>query len=74
MGIFVIQGPVSYGEQLLIYLASFHKFHCQLLHSSLVKILKSLKAGMMMPEVICFPGGYFRRVIYGLGLYMTDYL
>ena len=51
----------------------FHKFCHQLLHLSLAKILKSLKPGMMTPEVICFPGGHFRKVIYGLGPYIADY-
>ncbi|KAF8224104.1 hypothetical protein L208DRAFT_1513386 [Tricholoma matsutake] len=54
--------------------ASFHKFHHQLLHSSLAKILESLKPGMTMPEVVHFPDGHFRKVIYGLGPYITDYL
>ena len=53
--------------------AGFHKFCCQLLHSSLAKILESLKPGMTTPEVVCFPDGHFRRVIYRLGLYIADY-
>jgi hypothetical protein len=53
--------------------ASFHKFHYQLLHSSLAKILESFKPGMTMPEVVHFPDGHFRRVIYRLGPYIADY-
>jgi hypothetical protein len=53
--------------------ASFRKFHRQLLHSSLAKILESLKPGMTTPEIIRFPDGHFRRVIYGLGPYIADY-
>jgi len=28
---------------------------------------------MTTPEVVCFPDGHFRRVIYGLGPYIADY-
>jgi hypothetical protein len=28
---------------------------------------------MTMPEVVRFPDGHFRRVIYGLGHYIADY-
>ncbi|KAH9014908.1 hypothetical protein EDB83DRAFT_2232892, partial [Lactarius deliciosus] len=51
----------------------FRKFRRQLLHSLLATILESLKAGMTTPEVTCFPDGHFRKVIYGLGPYITDY-
>jgi hypothetical protein len=53
--------------------AGFRKFRRQLLHSSLAKILESLKPGMTTPEVVRFPDGKFRRVIYGLGPYIADY-
>jgi hypothetical protein len=53
--------------------AGFRKFRRQLLHSSLAKILESLKPGMMTPEIVCFPDGHFRKVIYGLGPYIADY-
>ena len=39
--------------------AGFHKFRRQLLHSSLAKILESLKPGMTTPEVVRFPDGHF---------------
>lgn len=52
---------------------AFRKFRRQLLHSSLAKILKPLKPGMTTPEVIRFPDGHFRKVIYGLGPYIADY-
>lgn len=52
---------------------NFRKFRRQLLHSSLTKILEPLKDGMMMPEVVSFPDGHFRKVIYGLGPYIADY-
>lgn len=51
----------------------FRKFKKQLLHSSLSKILLSLKPSMSIPEVAHFGDGHFRRVIYGLGLYIADY-
>lgn len=53
--------------------AGFRKFRRQLLHSSLAKILESLKPGMTTPEIVRFPDGHFRRVIYGLGPYIADY-
>jgi Plavaka transposase len=37
-------------------------------------MLNSLKPGMATPEVIRFPDGHFRRVIYGLSPYIADYL
>jgi hypothetical protein len=51
----------------------FRKFRRQLLHSSLAKILEPLKPGMTTPEVVRFPDGHFRKVIYGLGPYIADY-
>jgi Plavaka transposase len=53
--------------------ANFRKFRCQLLHSSLAKILESLKPFMTEPEIVRCADGYFRRVIYGLGPYIADY-
>ncbi|KAG1869944.1 hypothetical protein F4604DRAFT_1584059, partial [Suillus subluteus] len=51
----------------------FRKFRRQLFHSSLSKILQSLKPGMTKPKVARFGDGHFRRVIYGLGPYIADY-
>ena len=53
--------------------AAFRKFQHQLLHSSHAKVLESLKAGMMFPEVVRFFDGHFRKAIYGLGPYIADY-
>ena len=53
--------------------AAFRKFRRQLLHSSLAKMLESLKPGMTIPEIVRFPDGHFRKVIYGLGPYIADY-
>ena len=36
-------------------------------------MLETLKPGMTTPEIIRFPDGHFRRVIYGLGPYIADY-
>ena len=47
--------------------ASYRKFHQQPLHTSLAKILDTLKPGMKMPE------GHYQKIIYGLGPYITDY-
>ena len=51
----------------------FRKFRRQLLHSSLAKMLESLKLGMTTPEVVRCPDGHFRRAIYGIGPYIADY-
>ena len=51
----------------------FRKFHHQLLHLSLAKILESLKPGMTTPDIVHFPDDHFRKVIYGLGPYIRDY-
>ena len=51
----------------------YRNFRRQLLHTSLAKILDSLKPGMTTPEVVRCPDGHFRRVIYGLGPYIADY-
>jgi Plavaka transposase len=53
--------------------ANFRKFRRQLLHSSLAKILESLKPFMTQAETVRCADGYFRRVIYGLGPYIADY-
>ena len=53
--------------------AAFCHFQCQLLHSSLAKILETLKDGMTVPKIVRFPDGHFRKVIYGLGPYIADY-
>ncbi|KAG1733269.1 hypothetical protein EDB19DRAFT_1830991 [Suillus lakei] len=51
----------------------FCKFHHQLFHSSLSRILTSLWPGMLTPEVAKFGDGHFQRVAYGLGPYIADY-
>ena len=54
--------------------ADFCKFLHQLLHSSLAKILESLRPFMTESEIVHCADGYFQRVIiYGLGPYITDY-
>ncbi|KAG1895801.1 uncharacterized protein F5891DRAFT_1130500 [Suillus fuscotomentosus] len=52
---------------------TFRNFHRQLFHSSLLKILSSLKPGMTTPEVAHFGDGHYWRVVYGLGPYIADY-
>ena len=52
---------------------SFHKFRRQLLHSSLVKMLESLKLGMTTAKVVRCSDDHFRRAVYGLGPYIGDY-
>ena len=53
--------------------AKFHKFQRQLFHSSLSKILETLKPGMTTPEILRCYDGHFRRIIYSLGPYIADY-
>jgi hypothetical protein len=52
---------------------AFRKFRRQLLHSSLAKVLETLKPGMTTPEIVRFADGHFRKVVYGLGPYIADY-
>ncbi|EIW75343.1 hypothetical protein CONPUDRAFT_159469 [Coniophora puteana RWD-64-598 SS2] len=52
---------------------AYRHFRRQLYHSSLAKILSSLKPGMTKYEVLPFGDGYHRRVIFGLGPYIADY-
>ena len=52
---------------------TFHKFWCQLMHSSLAKMLESLKQGMSTPEVIHCPDNHVHQAVYGLGPYIGDY-
>ena len=51
----------------------FRRFRRQLFHSSLARILSSLKPWMTKPRVTLCSDGHFRRVIYGLGPYIADY-
>ena len=51
----------------------FKKFCCQLLHTSLAKMLEALCPAMMVPEVVCCADGHFRQVVYGIGPYIADY-
>ncbi|KIJ13945.1 hypothetical protein PAXINDRAFT_13269 [Paxillus involutus ATCC 200175] len=51
----------------------FRIFKKQLFHSSLSKVLETLKPGMTVLEIMMFVDGHYRKVIYGLGLYITDY-
>jgi hypothetical protein len=52
---------------------AYQKFCRQMYHASLACVFEPLKAGMTTPEVVRFPDGHFRRVIYGLGPYIADY-
>ncbi|EIW76962.1 hypothetical protein CONPUDRAFT_158103 [Coniophora puteana RWD-64-598 SS2] len=52
---------------------AYRHFRRQLFHSTLAKILSSLKPGMTNYEVLPFSDGYHRRVIFGLGPYIADY-
>lgn len=52
---------------------TFRKFRRQLFHTSLQRILSTLKPYMENPKVTMCADGHFRRVIYGLGPYIADY-
>ncbi|KAG1813070.1 hypothetical protein DFJ58DRAFT_850696, partial [Suillus subalutaceus] len=51
----------------------YRKYHRQLFHSSISKILENLRPGMTKPEVVRFGNGHYQHVIYGLGPYIADY-
>ena len=53
--------------------ANFRQFCRQFFYASLAAIFSSLKPGMTQPEVIKFPDGHFRRLIWGIGPYIADY-
>ena len=86
LGYLAIPKSMSHFKKWLLYLnqiiianhehqnnADFRKFRRQLLHSSLAKILESLKPFMTEPEIVHCADGHFWRVIYGLGSYIADY-
>ena len=52
---------------------TFRKSHCQLVHTSLARILTPVKVFMEVPEVTKFPDGHFHHAIYSLGPYIADY-
>ena len=52
---------------------TFRRFRRQLFHSSLSKILSSLRPVMEKPEVVECSDGHYRRAIWGLGPYSGDY-
>lgn len=52
---------------------AFRKFKRQLFHSSLTRILHSLRHAMKVPETVLFGDNYYRRVIYALAAYIADY-
>ncbi|KAG6818873.1 hypothetical protein H0H93_000723 [Arthromyces matolae] len=53
--------------------AEYRKFRRQLFHTSLERILSSLRPYMTKPRITRCADGHFRRVIYGLGPYIADY-
>ena len=52
---------------------TFRRFRRQLFHSSISRILSSLRPVMEKPEVVECADGHYRRVIWGLGPYIGDY-
>ncbi|KAJ7170438.1 hypothetical protein C8R43DRAFT_1120867 [Mycena crocata] len=64
---------MSYQLIVQIDTTKFRTFHRNLFHGSLHYILESLRPVMTVPEVTLFTNGHYRRVIYGLGRYITDY-
>ena len=49
------------------------RFHHQLFHSSLAKILRSVQEGMTIPDVMQTPDSHLHCAIYSLGSYIADY-
>lgn len=52
---------------------TFRRFRRQLFHSSLSKMLSSLRPVMEKPEVVECSDGQYRRAIWGVGPYIGDY-
>ncbi|KAL7278565.1 hypothetical protein ACG7TL_007564 [Trametes sanguinea] len=53
--------------------AQFRKFRRQLFHTSIGRIMRSLRPWMERPEIVRCGDGHYRKVIYGLGPYIADY-
>ncbi|KIK12583.1 hypothetical protein PISMIDRAFT_18644 [Pisolithus microcarpus 441] len=54
-------------------MAPFHKFHLQLFHVSLSRILSILKPYMTRPDHVCFGDHHYCWVVYRLGPYIANY-
>jgi len=52
---------------------TFRNFRCQLFHTSMARILSSLRSAMSTPEVVMCADGLYRHVVYGVGPYIADY-
>lgn len=52
---------------------TFRRFHSQLYHALLMRILQSLRPGMITAEVTHCADRHWQHVIYGLGPYIADY-
>ena len=50
------------------------RFRRQLFHLSLSKFLESLWLGMETPDIAQCPDGHLQQIIWGLGLYIADYI
>lgn len=42
-------------------------------HTSLARILSSIRPAMTTPEIAWTPNGHYRRIIYSIGPYIADY-
>jgi hypothetical protein len=51
----------------------YRQFCRQLFHRVLTHVFASFKEHMKTPELVLFPDGFYRRVIYGFGAYLADY-
>ena len=51
----------------------FRNFRRQLMHSSLAKMLESVKPGMTTAEVVRCSDDHFRQAVYSLAPYIGDY-
>ncbi|KAF9228553.1 hypothetical protein BS17DRAFT_763336 [Gyrodon lividus] len=51
----------------------FRRFKKQQFHAAMTRILTSLKAGMMTPQLMKCPDHHLCRIIFGIGPYIADY-
>lgn len=51
----------------------FRNFRQHIFHTLLQAILEAFRHAMEKPEVVKCADGHFRRAVYGLGPYITDY-
>ena len=51
----------------------FHDFKRQLYHTSLSRVLSTLRPGMTAPKIVQWSDDHFRRALYNLAPHISDY-